>query len=532
MSLKYLLSNHRKFIQAGVSSFLLLLSFPPFNLWPVAFIAFVPFFFFLSKSNRREIFFFSYCAGIIFFGGSIYWISHVNLFGCIFLISFYAFFWALFGLVGNIILTYRGTTCRALTIGNMVSSSFGLACLWVTLELLRSDIPVFGFAWVILGFSQTYNLPFIQCANIIGAYGVSFFIIFINTLIYFSLKTFTYSKRIFLTCLLGIMLVFVILYSYGFIQLGQHPSGVSLKVGIIQGNIEQKDKWNPDLKDTIIEKYSKLIEFISYDAPDIIILPEACYPGNFERELSTSIWRETIQKKGIPIVLGAVRSETFDRGYNSSFFISPEGVITDHYDKIELVPFGEYIPWEPFFSFFGLTKVAYSLGVSNFQHGNDYTVFTFNLKARGDVSFATLICFEDIFPALARRFMAQGAQFLIVITNDAWFGDTAAPYQHLQASVFRAIENNCYVVRSANTGVSAFISPRGKVLNTVYDKFGNELFVTGGISRDLFISSSPTIYRKIGYIFVYLCLLFSIGYVVFLLYLSPNLFKLNKLYNK
>ncbi len=530
MSSKNITLQKWDFIWACLSSFLLLLSFHPFYLWPLAFISFIPLFFFLSRSDRYEAFFFSYVAGVIFFSGSIYWISHVSFFGCVFLICFYSFFWAFFGLIANIILK-RPACLKAPAINKILTSSFGLACLWVTFELFRSDIPVFGFAWVILGFSQTLNLPFIQVADIIGAYGVSFLIMFVNAIIYFAVFK-SIRKSALIYCMLSVIVIFSVFYSYGFIQLSKHPSGIPLKVGIIQANIAQTDKWNPALREKIIEKYDKLIEFISYDAPHIIILPEACYPGDFEMEFSKSSWKKTIREKGIPVLLGAVRSEGFDVGYNSSFFVSEDGTIMDHYDKIKLVPFGEYIPWKSLFSLFGLTKVAYSLGVGDFRKGTDLKIFTFNPKSIGNISFATLICFEDIFPTLSRKFIDSGAQFLIVITNDAWFGNTSAPYQHMEASIFRAVENNCYVVRSANTGVSAFISPRGEVLNTVQDKLGNELFVTGGISRDLFISKPKTIYRKVGFIFSYLCLLFSIGYVLLLLFPSSNPFNLNKLHIK
>ena len=140
-------SNKLKFICASASSFLLLLSFPPFNIWPVAFIAFIPFLFLLSQSNRHDAFFFSYIAGFIYFAGSIYWISHVSLFGCIFLICLYAFFWALFGLVGNIIIQRHK---KEKTLSTIFSLALGLSALWVSVELMRSDIPVFGFPWNIL----------------------------------------------------------------------------------------------------------------------------------------------------------------------------------------------------------------------------------------------------------------------------------------------------------------------------------------------------------------------------------------------
>jgi len=178
--------------------------------------------------------------------------------------------------------------------------------------------------------------------------------------------------------------------------------------------------------------------------------------------------------------------------------INREGEIQERYDKLYLVPFGEYVPLKPIFGF--LEPLAYSLGISNFQPGTEMTQFSLE---NGNLPFSALICFEDIFPQLARAFVRRGARFLAVMTNDAWFGVTAAPYQHLQASILRAVENGVPIVRSANTGVSAFISNKGEVLDTVTDTKGKKIFATGHKTYPLPLDFSETIYGKGGWLFPY-----------------------------
>jgi len=505
---------------AASTAFLLLFSFPPFNIWPCGFLYLVPSFFFLSTSTRREAFFLSYMAGIIFFWGSIYWIAQVNLFGCVFLICLFALYWGLYGvLVCDLLHTVLFRHKPIITMCVCAASLSGI-------EFIRTYAPVFGFGWILPSFSQVYNLYFIQSAAISGALGVTFLIGLINGFLFLIFYYIVHHKKRWMLYAGVLSLIVGCVYWYGYERIRQHPEGTVVRVGIVQGNIPQREKWDPRLKNTIIEKYARLIEFISYDGPDIVILPEASYPGNFRYEFSKSLLYDVIKKTSIPVLLGAIRFDETAEEFNSSFLINAHAEIEHFYDKIQLVPFGEYIPWKPLFATIGLSKVAYSLGVGDFTAGDIYTVFKQQGNDNQEYAFSTLICFEDVFPHLARSFVNHGAQFLVVITNDAWFGDTSAPYQHMCASIFRALENGCYVIRSANTGISAFISPQGRILDTVHDKNGKESFVTGGVSRDIFVNQPKTFYRSMGYLLDYLwvlILLAAIGYI----YLSPS--KLRKL---
>ena len=188
--------------------------------------------------------------------------------------------------------------------------------------------------------------------------------------------------------------------------------------------------------------------------------------------------------------------------YNSAYLVNHKGREA-RYDKVRLAPFGEFIPWEPVFVFLGLKPLADELKVGDFHAGEDVKIFSLN----DDRKFSTLICIEDMFPSLARRAVRRGAEFLVVITNDAWFSKSAAPYQHLQGSIFRAIENGVPVVRAANTGVSAFVSAGGEVVDRIQDSQGHDLFVMGGLVRSIEVGGKKTLYQRGGHWFGFFCLI-------------------------
>jgi apolipoprotein N-acyltransferase len=198
--------------------------------------------------------------------------------------------------------------------------------------------------------------------------------------------------------------------------------------------------------------------------------------------------------------------------------ISSQGETLVKYNKLHLVPFGEYIPLKKIFPF--LETIA---PIGDIRPGQDYTIFalpgpqspvpSLNAQTRkrtnAQTKFAVLICFEDLFPELARNFVKKGAQFLVNITNDAWYRKTSAPYQHLQASVFRAVENRVSLARAANTGVSGFITPNGKIISLVCDRTGRNIFIEGYKDQEIaIIERRPTFYTRYGDVFIVVCFLF------------------------
>ncbi|MBI4367980.1 MAG: apolipoprotein N-acyltransferase [Candidatus Omnitrophica bacterium] len=498
------------------SSVLLILAFPKFSLWPFAWIAFVPILFHLQRLKQaRHAFLSFYLFGALFFLGSWEWLRHVTYFGWLFLVFSYAVYFGLFGIV----------TYWFLKRGHFFLSLFMIPSAWTVLEWVRTEIPVWGFGWNLLAYSQASNLDVAGIAGLFGAYGVSWIIVFANLSIFFLIHfEMTHQKSeapvvLFSITALGLVLAFFSLYQTNRPAL---PQQGNVRLAVIQANIPQVIKWDSKHQSAILETYEKLTRFVSYDEkPDLIVWPEAAFPGYFNSDRARESVFRLEQGLQIPILLGAphldILEDGRERAYNSAYLLDRRLSLENRYDKVRLVPFGEYVPWRGFFRPIGIERFAYSLGVSDFEAGGEQRVFSLRRPdtAVGERKFSVLICFEDTFPFLARKSAERGAQFLLVVTNDAWFGKSAAPYQHLQASIFRAIENGVPVIRSANTGVSAFIDPDGKVSDRVRDKRGKDTFIVGGLVRSISLTDQITFYRKGGYQFPFYCFILMIAGMVF-----------------
>lgn len=469
--------------QAVLSGFLLALAFPRWNLRGLAWGALVPLFYSLDGSrNKREAFLSGFLAGFIFFLLSVSWLRHVTVFGMFFVVTVMAIYWGVFGVL------FR----EARSLGLLFLSSG-----WVAMEFIRSEIPVWGFGWNLLGESQASNLLIAQLASLGGVYCVSFLVFLANSVIYSLLKNGTRKES-------QTLILFVLLFStslvFGWSRTQTFDPRSFLRISVLQGNIPQLLKWEPAYKEEILRIYLNLTELASYDVPQLIVWPEAAYPGFFNRESEAERVKELVRKIQIPLLVGSPH-QAESGFYNSAYLLDRSGEPVQRYDKIRLVPFGEYVPWKPIFGF--LESYAYALGVSDFSSGREFTVF--RLGESGP-RFSVLICFEDTFPDLARKFVNHGANFLTVITNDAWFGHSSAPYQHLEASVFRAIENGVAVVRAANTGISGFITSRGQVVERVKNQEKKDTFVMGGVTYPADTSSEVTLFRRGGWLFPYFCL--------------------------
>ncbi|MDP2922009.1 MAG: apolipoprotein N-acyltransferase [Candidatus Omnitrophota bacterium] len=438
-----------------LSSLFLIFSFPNFNLSFLAFIGFVPLFFAIEDVSPKRAFLISYISGFIFYLGTLYWLYHVTAVGLVILCLYLALYFGAFGWI----LTAAGFRIRPYI--------FLIPLIWVILEYIQAHLFT-GFGWALLGYSQYKNLPLIQIADFSGVFGVSYVIMMVNYALYRALK-----KSFFEIVLAGLALSFVI--GYGVAREDSRGYSGAVRISVIQGNIPQELKWDPDSRDMIMEKYSALTKTAALDYTDLIIWPETSFPGFFEIDKDMTDRVLNLAKEiRIPILLG-VNNENDSMYFNSAVMISRRGNPVARYDKIHLVPFGEYVPFSRKFP--GLHKLV--LGeLGEFTPGSKYILFKLDLSPSTKVNFAALVCFEDVFPELSRQFVKDGAKFLVVLTNDAWYGRSGAAYQHTACSVFRAIENRVPVVRCANTGVSCFIDSRGKIYDSVEEK-GSHLFVTG-----------------------------------------------------
>ena len=480
-----------------LSAFSLILSFPKFSLWPLAWIAFVPVFYAARREQKfGGVFLHFYLMGFIFFFFSVEWLRHVSYFGWIFVATKYALYFGVFGLIVHWFWKRN----------HFFLSLIALPSIWVVLEWMRAEVPVWGFGWNLLSYSHSFNLDISGIASIIGAYGLSWLIMFANLSIFFILD-FELSHRksdgiIAITGILGLALVFGIYFAYD-LKPEINSKGPNIRAVIVQGNIPQAQKWDYAHKIPILKTHEALSRLgAGKEVADLIIWPEAAYPGFYNVDQEKMRMHNLADELKSPILFGGLDVEgagsNVEHYFNSAFLILPNEHEETRYDKIRLVSFGEYVPWRTFFNLFGLERLAYSLGVSDFEPGRDIKAFSIK-----EIKFSTLICFEDTFPSMALKAVKGGAQFLVVITNDAWFSKSAAPYQHLQASIFRAIENGVPLIRSANTGVSAVIASNGKVLDEVKDKSGNTTFIAGVLSRSVSLNQGTTFYQSKGYLLPY-----------------------------
>jgi apolipoprotein N-acyltransferase len=303
---------------------------------------------------------------------------------------------------------------------------------------------------------------------------------------------------------------------YGYTLTSRPLTGKKVMVSVVQGNIAQSKKWDAKYASEIMQTYTELTKKASKDRPSLIIWPETATPRAITENLSL-LWqiRRIAGETGIPLLIGSSERQKFKkedanqkRKYlNSAFLIrsNPKTQKPQRYDKIRLLPFGEYLPLREKVPWHAINIPE----ISGFARGKEFTVFKLP-----DFSFSVTICWENIFPEMVREFVKKDAQVIINIANEAWFGKSAAPYQFLSMNVFRAVENRVFVVRSANTGVSCFIDPYGRILDRVKDKNGLDIYVSGILSKPVILRESMTIYTRYGNYFAWLCLLLS---VVFLL---------------
>ena len=495
------------------SGILLILSFPIFDLEFLAWFALVPLFYAIEGKGSYQSFKLGFLAGVIFFLGILYWIIvAVHTYGNVPLI--------LSGFVLLLLVAYLSLFIGAFTfLTRFIQIRSGLQTilftpiLWAALEYLRSFLLT-GFPWANLGYSQYLNLPFIQMADITGVYGLSFVILLVNGTFFWVLHQ--WSKRTFPFKETGITVIILLGFLiYGYYNMGmvdrQMLQNPPLKVELVQGNIDQSIKWDESFEMETLKIYEKLSLKGSGDKPDLIIWPETATPFFFQDAKEYQPIILEISKKTNAFLLFGTPSykikEKKVSHYNSAYLASPSGELVGKYDKIHLVPFGEYIPLQDLLFFIG----SLGEGIGDFKSGKE--IFNFSLPQG---KFGVLICFEIIFPDLCRRFVKRGANFLVTITNDAWFGRTSAPYQHFSIATFRAVENRVFIARAANTGITGFIDPKGKMI-----KKGG-IFTEEAMNGMIRLSNRKTFYTLYGDIFAWGCSAFSILLLAYALFQRRN----------
>lgn len=487
-----------------LSGALMLLALPKFDLEILAWICFVPWLRALEGKSPRDAFLLSYVTGLVIFSGMTYWIWTVHTFRVIDFILLAGYFPHYASLWGLGVAWVRQRTGLAPI---LIAPS-----LWIALEYLRSHFFFLSAPWMLLGHSQYLQPSLIQLASVTGVYGLSFLIVFVNAALAEALQ---YGRqRLFVgtSLILSPRSVLAGLGLAGSLVLASHLYGLSVlergessdrvTVALLQGNIARNIQWDAAHRQLILDQHARLTRQAAAYQPHLIVWPESAVPGDVQHEpaLRDFVGRLAAETRTYLLVGSSEKGKFVDKQlagnwFNSMFLFSPSGELVGQYRKIELVPFGEYAPLEQYFRWpqFIVATVGRTLP------GTDYTIFS----ADG-FRFGTVICWENIFPDLFRGFVGRGARLMISSTNESWFGDTAAPYQLLAMTVFRAAENRVAIARAANTGITAIIDPFGRIIERLRSSGGDELFVQGMLVRTVPLAGAGTFYTRYGDLFAFL----------------------------
>ncbi len=384
--------------------------------------------------------------------------------------------------------------------------------LWVVVEYGKTLTEI-SFPWAFLGYAMVPILPFAQAGALTGVYGISFFIVAVNTILFemlVSLKKEQPAKKE-RTLLITLAALFVMITLWGQIRLSRHGNFEKKStLSLIQNNIDQAH-WNGNRSlDTAMTITEKMVYKAGAENPDLIIFPESgiyCYlERQWRRKLQVIHWYDSLKT---PLLIGTLH---FERGnenphykysvYNAVLLLDSSNQQFKRYFKINLVPFSETLPFEGIFPL--LSRV--NLGESDFSRGKEETVFNVN---NTDLKCAPFICYEIIYPNYVRRRVTAGANLLVNVTNDGWFGKSTAPFHHATMARMRAIENGVSLARCANSGISMFVDPVGRVIEK------SKLYTRAVLTQPVPIEKIPTLYRLWGDWVVYLSLVLVFGSLLF-----------------
>lgn len=364
--------------------------------------------------------------------------------------------------------------------------------LWVAAEWGRGHL-MGGFPWGLLGYSQYLRLPVIQVAELGGVYAVSFVIASANAALAACIAL---PLRMALHGLGAAGVLVAAALSFGLWRLGEPPPRAEAKVAIMQPAIEQPLKWDDRYTAMTLDVYFGLTRQVGREAADLVVWPETAAPTVLRKDPGLLRALATLAEAlDTPLLVGSVDIEDGPppRLRNTAFLLTERG-LAGRYDKMHLVPFGEYVPLSEVIGFVR----GWAEFISEMEAGADPVVFP-----GPPAPFGVVICYEGIFPELVREFVKRGARLMINMTNDAWFGRTSGPLQHLAMYPFRAVEHRTALVRAANTGVSAFIAPTGRITRWM------PLFERGIMTERLPLRSRETLYTRLGDWLAYLSLAIS-----------------------
>jgi apolipoprotein N-acyltransferase len=462
--------------------------------------------------------------GLVYFAGTLYWITQVMVtYGGLTtwvavlvnaaLVAYLALYPAAFSVIVRRAVSVAGARAIAVT-----------PFVWVATELGRTRLFT-GFPWVLLGYSQAAVLPVAQLASLFGVYGVSALVAGVSAALAFAAaapapgmppaagraaagglganvarRSMDGVARYFWLALMFLVVVAVSVWGSLRVADGRLTrEGEPIRVGLVQGNVDQAIKWNADRASSIFQEYLGMTRQAIAEGAEFVLWPESSTPFFFEEDRAQAEQVERLARQArVPILVGSDQIErgTPARFFNSAFLVRGDGTVGGVYRKMHLVPFGEYVPLKRVF-FFAAPLVE---AVSDFSPGDRRVL----LNVGGHLVSAA-ICYEIIYPEPVRQFVRDGSELLTTITNDAWFGSSSAPYQHFEQAAMRAIEDGRYLVRSANTGVSGIVDPYGHVVEK------SAVFKPAVLVGEARFLRGATVYARIGDVFAYASLALTIA---------------------
>lgn len=476
-----------------IAGFMLGLSFPPCNILPFAFVGLVPLLIYLDGPvSKTRILRAGITFPLAFYGFTLNWLTGMVGFSwlaapgyvailLLYLCNFFVFVLPVVLLRGYLSLPFVVTVPFA----------------WVACERLRGYGDM-SFPWCTLGYSLT-RFPFIvQFADLAGVFGISFWLVLLNTLLYGAWKARREpaSRRKYLP---AFCLVFVAAAVYDALRwFSPLPSNGSREVAVIQPNVPQRIKWDERYSRGILDHIFTMNIIAARPSTDLVVWPETAIPYYIDEGRPFHLTEMgPLPPQPERILAGLLTSSRDASGrvhyFNAAALFNQSGEVLGLYKKILLVPAAEQYPFRRVLgftrTFFPIEDISYGA----MDPGEEFKVF----QLADGTKFSTIICYESVYPQLARRFRQEGASFLVNITNDAWFGHSFAPYQHAAFLVMRAIENRTAIVRCANTGISGFVDSRGRWRQKT------PIFTEAIVSQQVYLSSDLSFYTRYGDLIVY-----------------------------
>lgn len=488
-----------------ISVVLLFCAFPPLGLWWMLPFALIPWYSALKGATLNEAALLSYLGGFLLFASVCWWLSVVTLAG-LFVAAFIAGFYYL----------AFGVGCAFLRKQKKVPLFLLAACLWCLVEYIRSKLSWLAFPWALVGHPLYEQTSLVQAADVFGIWGYSFFIPLLNFAVAEILFSLAKRERPKIVYVATVTAVIVLLPVYGLIRLSRIEAKPLLRVVVVQGNVPQqlKEEVASGVKKTPLQRILSLTEYMlsshillteeavrKTEGVELVVWPETMVPGSlFEQPVRYMRLMRFVRRNGIPLLLGTERRSDGAR-YNSAALLMPDGTVPAVYDKIVLVPVGEFIPARkllPLFAYIIKSMIPYE--TEDLTPGKEMTLF----EVEG-CKFVCLICFELSFVELVREAVRNGAELILNISNDAWFEDSTELELAVAQGVFRAVEVRRPVVRCVNAGISCYISPNGRVDYLEVD--GRRKQVEGVLVADVETTDETTLYSIAGDWVVYLCMI-------------------------